>query len=262
MPDETLAGQPTPENTVAAQDKAATTDAQTDGATDENQSPEAEKTFTQKELDEILQKRLAKEKRKARQEVLRELEAQRPPQQQPQADDGRPTRKQGESEDDYADRLADWKADKREEVKKRESLSKRIDDLYSQAEDLDGFDADAYDKLPLSRQMVEAVIDSDVAPVLMKYMADNPDEVKRIAKLPPGRHAAELGKLEAKLENEPQERPKRVSSAPSPINPLRKPSAPSKTYDTTDPRAAKELSTSDWIKAEEARMRRKFAGQT
>ncbi len=64
MPDEQLAGQVAPvidETTPVAQ---ATPEGQTDGPTDEKESP-AEKTFTQKELDEILQTRLAEKHSKS-----------------------------------------------------------------------------------------------------------------------------------------------------------------------------------------------------
>ena len=266
MPDELLAGQPTPEETVAAQPNAATTEAQTDSASDENESPAAEKTFTQKELDEILTKRLAKATRNARKEALAEFQALSQPKQQPsqQSEDGKPVRAKFASDEAYVEALTDWKLDQREQkaAKDREAqaaqqTSRKIDALYAEAEKLDGFDAESYDALPLTRAIVEAVIDSDVGPQLMKHMADNPEEVARIAKLSPARQAAELGKLEAKLGEAPG---KKVSSAPAPINPLRKPSGRPPITDTTDPRAAKELSTADWIKAEEARMRKKFAG--
>jgi hypothetical protein len=252
---------------VAAQTNAATTEGQTDGQSDENDSPAAEKTFTQKELDEILQKRLAKAQRTARREALQEFAALQPRQQpEPkQTDDGKPARAQYADDEAYVDALTDWKLDQRDKVAKAESakqqaqtVSKKIDQLYAEASKLDGFDAEAYDELPLTRAMVEAVLDSDVAPALMKHMADNPEEVERIAKLSPARQAAELGKLEAKLDSPAPA--KKHSSAPDPITPLRKPNGAAKTFDTTDPRAAKELSTSEWIRLEEARMRKKAAG--
>lgn len=275
MPDEMLAGQDAPAPSeatppVAAQTHAATPEGQTDGPAGENDSPEQERKFTQKELDEILQKRLAKAERRARQQALQEFQTLTRPQQQAQqaqGEDGKPVPREGESIAEYTDRLTDWKLELRDrkEAQKRESehrqtTAQKIDKLYAEAERLDGFDVEAYDSLPLTRPIVEALIDSDIAPVLMKYMADNPDEVERIAKLSASRQAAELGKLEAKLADSPA--PKKVSSAPAPINPLRKPNARPPITDTTDPRAAKELSTAEWIKAEEARMRRKYAGQT
>lgn len=276
MPDEMLAGQDAPAageapNSVAAQNNAATTEGQTDGQSGEQESPAQEKTFTQKELDEILQKRLAKAERRARQQALQEYQAltQRPQQQQPaqaQGDDGKPAPREGETVAEYADRLTDWKLEQRDrkeaqkrEQEQRQTTAQKIDRLYAEAEKLEGFDVEAYDSLPLTKPIVEALIESDVAPVLMKYMADNPDEVERISKLSERRQAVELGKLEAKLADSPP--PKRVSSAPAPITPLRKPNTRPPITDTTDPRAAKELSTAEWIKAEEARMRRKYAGQ-
>ena len=266
MPPKELAGQPTPA-TEAAQTNAATTEAHTDGAEVETESP-VEKTFTQKELDEIIQKRLAKAQRTARRDALQEFQAltqREQPQPAKEAHDDRPARKDGETDEDYFDRMADWKLDQRDrkaakerEKQNAEALAKKTDSIYAEAVKLDGFDRDAFDELPLTRPIVEALIDSDNAPALMKHMADNPDDIERIAKLSPARQAAELGKLEARLASEPP--PKKVSSTPEPLSPIRKPSGAAKTYDTTDPRAAKELSTSEWIRQEEARMRRKLAG--
>lgn len=249
----------------AAQTKAATTEAQTDGAGGGEESPEP-KTFTQAELDEIVQKRLAKAERKARREALQEFQALRPQEQKEQKQtDEKPTPKDGETNESYIDRLTDWKLEQRDkqatQAKQQEqarTIAQKTDAIYAQAEKLAGFDREEFNELPLTRAIAETLIESDVAPQLMHYMSNNPDEVERIAKLSAGRQAAEIGKIEAKLAADPP--PKKVTSAPQPLNAVRKPSAAAKTYDTTDPRAAKELSTSEWIKAEEARMRRKLTG--
>ncbi len=253
----------------AAQDKATTTDAQTDGADGGTEVPEVEKTFTQAELDEILQKRLAKAERRARkearQEALTEFSALRPQQTEKQSTDEKPTPTDGETNESYIDRLTDWKLEQRDKQASQQrqqeqarTLSQKTEVIYANAEKIAGFDREEFDALPLTRSIVETLIDSDVAPQLMHYMSNNPDEVERIARLSERRQAAELGKIEAKLAADPP--PKKVSNAPQPLNAVRKPSGAAKITDTTDPRAAKELSTSEWIKAEEARMRRKLAG--
>lgn len=274
MSGESTEGQVTPAAGEVAQpevtqDQVTTTEGQTDGQTVETEESPAEKTFTQKELDEILTKRLAKAQRKARQEALQEFQAlTQKPEPARQAADDKPTRAQYADDDAYIEAMTDWKLDQRDKVAAQErakeqqkTLAQKTESIYAEAEKLDGFDRETFDELPLTRPIVEALIESDNAPALMKHMANNPDDIERIARLSPARQAAELGKLEAKLAAEPAPKPK-VSSAPQPINAVRKPSAAAKTYDTTDPRAAKELSTSEWIKAEEARMRRQRAGQT
>lgn len=279
MPDELLAGQVAPVQNEAAQpgaaqEHAADTSAFTDGAGGGEESGAQKKTFTQEELDDIVRKRIAKAEAKAERRVLRTLERlqgnQQPqPQQtmQQQANDGRPTQREGESVEAFVDRLTDWKLEQREQKvaqskqqEQAQKLLEKTERIYAEASKLQGFDRDAFDALAddghLTKSIVEALIDSDNAPGLMKFMADNPEEVERIARLSPARQAAELGKLEAKV----SAAPKKTTSAPAPFNPVRQPSGSAKTYDTTDPRAAKELSTSEWIAADQARLRKKFAG--
>ena len=48
-------------------------------------------------------------------------------------------------------------------------------------------------------QMAEAIIDSDIAAKIGKYLNENPEEAQRIAKMPVSRHGAEIGKLELNL---------------------------------------------------------------
>lgn len=233
MSGEMLTGQATPAfgetaTTVAAQPNAATTQAQTDGADGGEGSPVAEKTFTQAELDDIVQKRIAKAEAKAERRVLRTLERVMPQrEQQPapqQAQDAKPTRREGETDDAYLDRLTDWKLDQRDSKAKQEraqesqkSLAKKTDAIYAEAQKVPGFDREAFDDLPLTRPMVEALVDSDQAAKLMAYMASNPDDIARIATLSEARQAAELGKLEAKLASAPTPKP---SKAPNPIKPV------------------------------------------
>jgi len=261
MPPELEAGAAAPIPEVTQVD-ATTPPEQTDGA-EGNESPEQkeERKFTQKELDEILQKRLAKAERKARQQALREFqELAQPAPKQPEPD-AKPERRQGEADDDYLERLTDWKLEQREkkaaqERQKQEAqkIYERTEKMYAEAAKDPQFDRDVFDELPISKPMVEAMMDSDDAPALMRYMAANPDDIERIARLPTSRHAAELGKIEAKL----AEAPRKQTSAPEPITPVRKPNARNPILDTTDPRAAKELSTEEWMRRENERMRKRL----
>lgn len=61
-----------------------------------------------------------------------------------------------------------------------------------------------------------SILESEVGPNLLHYLAKNPDEAERIAELSPVRQVAELGKLETKLS--PAAR--KASSAPAPITPV------------------------------------------
>jgi hypothetical protein len=235
MPDEIVAGPDAPvvidqaTNTEAAQTNAATTDAATGAADGGDNSQAAPKTFTQSELDEIIKREKSKAEAKAERRVLRTLErvipqGQQQPREQVRNEQTGPTRAQYASDEDYLDAKLEWKLAQREQASQQErqreqqqKLAKTTDSLYVQAQKLPGFDREAFDELPLTKPMVEALVDSDQAAALMAYMAQHPEEVARIADMKPGRHAAELGKLEAKLAATP---PVRTSRAPDPITPV------------------------------------------
>jgi hypothetical protein len=69
--------------------------------------------------------------------------------------------------------------------------------------------------------------------------------------------AREIGKIEAKLGDNPPA--KKTSTAPAPIAPVTaRTSTGTPAYDTTDPRSVKAMSTSDWIEAERLRQIKKY----
>lgn len=230
MSEETGAVAPeAPEVTPAATPETVATPAtETLAAPDVKTEAEA-KTFTQAELDAIVQKEKAKAARiaesramKARIEALeRNLQQQAQPSQQPQNTD-RPTRANFASDDDYVEAMADWKLEQRDkatraarETQQRTELANRTEAVYSEAERLPGFDRDAFDSLPLTPAIAAALVDSDVSAKLMHYMAQNPEEVAKIANLPPARQAAAIGRMEAKVDVAPP-----VSNAPPPMKPV------------------------------------------
>lgn len=227
MSDQELTGQPTPveETPVAAQENAAPDQSQTDGESVEKEVP-VEKTFTQKELDEILQKRVAKEKARAdriAKEAYREA-LQAVTQQQPKAAPAstEPTRDQFASDAEWIDAKVEYKLSQREQAQKAESqqaelrrIQQETDAIYSKAEQIAGFDRDTFDSLPLTRPIAEVIRESDIGAQLMAYMSTNPDEVERISKLSNTRQAVELGKLEARLQSAPK-----TTKTPAPITPV------------------------------------------
>lgn len=195
----------------SAQENAATTDALSGGADGGNEGQVTPKTYSEEELRDRIERATAKAAAKAERRAFREaaerLATQRIPQTQQvtQQSDGRPSRAQYQSEDAYLDALTDWKLDQREaraqaerQQEQQQTLARKTEDIYAKAEKIPGFDRDAFDELPLTKPIVEALVDSDAPDKLMHYMAANPAEVERIAKLSPARQAAELGKLEDK----------------------------------------------------------------
>lgn len=208
----------------AAQDHAATTNPPTDGAEGGEGSPVAPKTFSQEELNDIVRKEKARAEAKAERRVLRTLEKLQPQQAAPQqhsqpANDGKPTRAQYGNDEAYVEALTDWKLDQRDsraaqskQQEQQRTLAQKTESIYADAEKLAGFDRESFDGLPLTRAIVEALVDSDVPAKLMHHLAANPAEVERIAKLSPARQAAEMGKLEAALPKTPK-----TSKTPDPI---------------------------------------------
>lgn len=203
--------------------------------------PEAEKTFTQAELDEILAKRLAKAERKAQREADRRIAdaLKQPPKEPQQQTTEKPSAEQFKNTDGtydserYIEAVAEWKAkqivqdtlnsrEKAErEAKQRQQVEQRTQ-AWQEAEDsardkYEDFDEVAYNpRLPISDAMAEAIQTSEVGPDLAYYLGKNPEEASRIAKLSPFIAAKELGKLEVKLSSAPP----KTSKAPAPHKPL------------------------------------------
>jgi hypothetical protein len=232
MSDPTVTGQETPAVDSEAQTPAATTEqvatpeAGTDPAKEEEGSQAEAKTFTQDELNEIIQKEKAKAEAKAERRALkayRETLERFAPAQQPvqQQDDGKPSRAQYADDEAYVDALTDWKLDQRDRslrqqtaVYQQQNIAKKTESLYAQAEKIEGFDREEFDSLPLTPAMANVLLDAEAPAKLMAFMAANPDEVARIAAFSPARQAAEIGKLEAKLSVA------KASNAPAPIKPI------------------------------------------
>ena len=200
---------------------------------DEKDQPEAkpEKTFTQKELDEILTRRLAKESRKierfaraeAENQYLREqLQARTP---QVEQSSGEPKPEQFKTYEEYIDKLTDWKLDQRmakvteqtqaqrqaqfqaeQEAKIRENLSKAAD-KYDDFEDVV-----SNPNLPITPVMRDAIGESELAGDIAYYLGSNPKEAAEIAKMSNVQQVKAIDRIEAKLGA-----PKPVSKAPEPL---------------------------------------------
>lgn len=259
------AGIPSESDPAAAQANAATTNPQTDSGEGGEQSPAAEKTFTQKELDEILQKRLSKERRNARREVrevLQEFGALQQPAQSRQAavEDGKPLRSHFASEDEWLDARDAWRdsqrAAKEQQNKQQErsqKLAKTTEKVWKEALSTPGFDAEVFEELSETvpadqmRELVDAVLELDAPAKVLAHLTANPDELTRIAALSPKRQAAELGKLEAKATAEPVQ----TSKAPEPISPVGKRASSTATSHPSD-----DDDMDTWMRKERARLKR------
>ncbi|MFZ9649833.1 MAG: hypothetical protein ACO29C_07060 [Fluviibacter sp.] len=249
MNENELAGAPAPEQAPTAEPVAAT------DTPPEPTPTEASKTFTQEELDAIVGKRLAREQRKWEREQAQKAKSQPVPTEPLKADDFADAQT-------YADALAERKA--QELLAKRDAEAERaamLDAYHDREEEArnkyDDFEQVAYNpKLPVTETMAQTIQASDNGPDVIYYLGSNPKEAERIARLSPLLQAREIGKIEAKLGDNPPA--KKTSTAPAPIAPVTARTSGAPAYDTTDPRSVKNMSTSEWIEAERLRQIKKY----
>jgi hypothetical protein len=219
------------------------------------------KTFSQEELDAAIGKRLAREQRKWEREQaarLAEMQSNQAPKEVPPAD-------QFESPEAYAEALAvkkaeqllaerEWKRQQAKTLDQYHDLEEKARDKYSDFEQV------AYNpNLRITSVMAETIQNSDVGPDIAYYLGGNAKEAERISQLSPILQAKEIGRIEAKLASDPPA--KRTTSAPPPITPVTSRASGNPTYDTTDPRSTKSMSTSEWIEAERLRQIKKWEAQ-
>lgn len=211
--------------TEAVQKPAAPLVEDTESKTGEKES-QVEKTFTQKELDEIIVQKTAKlarqrdTERSRREEVERAIVKASVP-----SDEGRPNPANYDNVDKYADDVAEWKLGLRDRQEKAAKNHESVSTFESKAADIranleesvEGFDQVKFNKLPISDAMASAIVDSDMGDKVTQHLYSHPSEAERIFSLPPARQAAEIGKLEEKLSTAAK-----PSKAPAPINPIGK----------------------------------------
>ena len=220
----------------------------------------AEKTYTQAEIDAMISKRLAREQRKwEREQQQRSAET--------QIVKAAPTAfvDQFESPEAYAEAMAYQKAEellaKREAAKQQSQVLESYQEREDAARDkYDDFELVAYNpKLPITDVMAETIQSSDIGPELAYYLGTNPKDAERISRMSPLAQAKEIGKIEAKLSDNPPV--KKTTSAPAPISPVTARSSGSPAFDTTDPRSTKTMTDSQWIEAERKRQMKKWEAQ-
>ncbi len=212
------------------------------------EKPTAPKTFTQEELDAMVGKRLARERRKWEREQAARAAENRTPAELPRPE---------EDPEAYAEALAERKAAellaRREAERQRYEALEAYQDKEEQArERYVDFEQVAYNPtLPITSVMAETIQASDIGPEIAYYLGSNPKDADRIARMSPFMQAKEIGKIEAKLAENPPV--KKTTSAPPPIRPVTAKGMGTQQYDTTDPRSVKSMSTSEWIEAERLR---------
>jgi hypothetical protein len=249
-------------DSTAASEQVATAAPDTEVTSLEEKPVEASKNFTQEELDDIFNKhfhkRLAREQRKWERDQnakRAEMQTRAIPAEIPSVDSFN-------SPEEYAEVLAERKAEellaRRDQARAQSELLESYHDREEEARTkYDDFEQVAYNpKLPITDVMAQTIQSSDVGPDMAYYLGSNPKEAERISRLSPFMQAKEIGRIEAKLSDNPPV--KKTSNAPAPIAPVTARGSGSPAYDTTDPRSIKNMSTSEWIEAERNRQIKKY----
>lgn len=197
--------------------------------------PEPEKTFTQAELDAIVQKRVAKASRQAeRDDLRRQIEELRSQIQRPapKQEDPAPKRESFEDYEAFVAAQVEHKAraiareelanaersrQQREEAQKRvaaeKAFAKRMEEARAEIDDFD----DALQNLDVSFPdgFMDAIKESDLGPKVAYYLATHRDDADRIAGMSKTGAIREVGRLEAKLSA-----PAKQTNAPAPLKPV------------------------------------------
>ncbi|HEU4707931.1 MAG TPA: hypothetical protein VFS17_01330, partial [Methylophilaceae bacterium] len=146
-------------------------------------------------------------------------------------------------------RKAEAEAEEAKEKQTREAKAKTYAERAEKArERMPDFDDVVDQDLPVSRAMIEVIMESDIGPDLAYYLGKNPDEATRIAQLSPIAAARELGKIEAKLTPADKTDPPKPSDAPKPPNPV-------KGTTTVSSSPADNDSTDSWMKKRNKQVR-------
>jgi hypothetical protein len=243
MSEEVIAEQPAPEQvaTAAPEPEIAAPEV----------APEVEsKVFTQGELDAAIGKRLAREQRKWEREQ-KQAEAPKPvPVEQV-------SQEQFATTEEYVEALTTSKA---QQIVQQQQFEKQRQELLGGYHDKEEVARDKYEdfeqvaynpKLPITDVMAQTIQASDNGPDIAYYLGTNPKEADRISRLVPLLQAKEIGRLEAKIASDPVT--KQTSRAPAPISPVTPRNGGSSSFDTTDARSIKTMTTSQWIDAERQR---------
>lgn len=229
-----------------------------------------ERTFTQKELDDIVQRRLAKEGKRAeriayerarREAAEAELERLRQAQSpQPQAwtpAQGKPDPKQFSSYEDYVEALSDWKLEQRltglressdramreqEAVKHAQTIQAKLTPAAQKYADFADVALD--ETLPIAPPTAAFIGESELGGDIAYYLGKNRDEAEKIAAMSPAAQYRELVKIEQKLTAPPK-----PTKAPAPIEPT-----VGKTQVEKDPN---EMSYDEFVKWRKSQIKRR-----
>lgn len=206
------------------------TELKTDQETELEETPE-EKTYTKAEVDEMMTKRIGREKRR----LQREFDASTPTrpekevatsEDEPNQDDFESTQEWIKATAKYAlkqERKAEQETAQTEQVNnEHRKLNAKFQKMADKFEDTHPDFWDVLDNIrsfEIPSYINEAVQGSDMGAELTYHLGKNTDVLEKILDLTPNAAIRYLGRLEVTLENAPK--PKATSKVPDPIKPLK-----------------------------------------
>ena len=227
-------------------------DARDEAETQEEQTETEHKDEPEKKANPKLEKRfseLTKQREDARREAqqardaaaaleakVKDYEARLAPPAPAKDADAKPTPQQFNDAFEYAEALAEWSAenalknrDKAEQVKRAEAARDQVVKAWeakqseARSELSDYEDVVSNSTVNVSDQVREAILESDVGPKIVYFLAKNPEIAEALATKSVVSALREIGKLEAKLSGEKSfEKPVVTpSKATAPISPIR-----------------------------------------
>ncbi len=233
----------------------------TNAPAEEVKAPEAEQKDTEEQHRSRAWRRLDRWRQRAIEAETRLKLSQETKPVEKQRESDEPVRDQFGTYEEFIEARAEWKATKaadktlREAIKRdeQESIraeqektnqqwSKRIDSARDEIDDFDEICSES--EATVTPHMSSAIMESDRGPHIAYYLAKNPEEAERIAKLSPSKQMAAIVNLEEKVAK-PVKTP---SKAPEPIKPVGK----SASSDNDLP--SEKDDTATWIRKEKARM--------
>ena len=110
--------------------------------------------------------------------------------------------------------------------------------------------------LPITQEMAEVIMDSDIGPNVAYYLAKHPEEAYQIAGSHPAMQGRQIALLETKLKAELSKQAKKASSAPPPPKGRVKGSEPGFKVNPTEA-ASDKMSDREWLLRREAQLAKK-----
>lgn len=217
----------------------------------ESEKPKAKKGFEKRISKEVARKNEALREAEYWKKVALEQGAKAPQEPTKQDDASKPKFSDYNDIEAYTEAVTDWKLERKLQEVQQQNKQKSATETYnSRVREFEKVRPDfqevlASTELQISQPVTELILESEVGPAVVLYLAENEDETERINGLSPARQLAEIGKIEAKLASKATTKVEKkvVSKAPTPVKPVSG-SAPVAKKSLDDP----SLSAEEWIK--------------